>query len=237
VPRPWLRDEETTAAHLDRLLADAKLINHLQWSKFQGPEYDRFAEELARYGMAVLTSWMYKHTIFERVRARGFGALPPLPASGWDSDDRDGLAHLTVAVALRKFREQVLLRHKWDHTKGATLKTFFIGQCLIRFANHYREWHSEVSKHERHRGPDELDPDTVIDRSNVEHHVVRRDELDRALAALPARSQHALVLYAEGHPQDEIAARLGISLKAFESILSRHRQRLAQQKERDDRAS
>lgn len=237
VPRQWLRDDESAADRLDRLLADARLIDRLQWSGFQGPEYDRFAEELARYGLAVLSSWMYKGTIFERVKARGFGALPPLPEPGWDIDDRDGLAHLTVAVALQKFREQVLLTHRWDHTKGATLKTFFIGQCLIRFANHYRDWHRETTKHHQHRGPNEIDPDQVIDRSSVEHHAVQRDEVERALAQLPERTQQALVLYAEGHPQEDIAQRLGISLKALESIFSRHRKRMTKRKEPDERAS
>lgn len=237
VPRQWLRDDESAADHLDRLLADTELIDRLQWSGFQGPDYDRFAEELARYGLAVLNSWMYKGTIFERVRVRGFGTLPPLPEPGWDIDDRDGLAHLTVAVALQKFRTQVLLTHRWDRTKGATLKTFFIGQCLIRFANHYREWHREITKHHQHRASDEVDPDRVIDRFSLEHHVAQRDKVNRALAQLPERTQQALILYAEGHGQDKIAQRLGISLKALESIFSRHRKRMAQHEESDERAS
>jgi hypothetical protein len=40
------------------------------------------------------------------------------------------LANLTVAFALQKFREQVLSPNRWDRTKGATLKTYFIVQCL-----------------------------------------------------------------------------------------------------------
>jgi hypothetical protein len=27
---------------------------------------------------------------------------------------------------------------KWDHTRGASLRTFFIGQCLFQLANVYR---------------------------------------------------------------------------------------------------
>jgi hypothetical protein len=29
---------------------------------------------------------------------------------------------------------------EWDHRRGATLRTYFIGQCLIRFPNIYRRW-------------------------------------------------------------------------------------------------
>jgi DNA-directed RNA polymerase specialized sigma24 family protein len=238
VPRPWLREYENAAERLDRLLADAKLISHLQWSGFQGADYERFAEELARYGLAVLRSWMFTGVIFERLKEKGYGPLPPLPDSGWDADDRDGLVHLTIALALRKFREQVLIPRRWDHTKGATLKTFFIGQCLMRFPNFYRSWHLEVTDRTQHRDLDEIDPDEMIDRMDVEHRAVQNDELARGLHQLPDhRTRQVLVLLAQGHQQNEIAERLGTTRKAVEGILSRHRKRLQRNGDSNERAS
>jgi RNA polymerase sigma factor (sigma-70 family) len=237
VPRPWLDDHQAAADRLDRLLADAKLISHLQWTGFQGAEYDRFAEELARYGFAVLSAWMYSGIIFERIKQKGYGSLPPLPDVGWDADDREGLANLTVAFALQKFREQVLIPNRWDHTKGATLKTYFIGQCLIRFLNFYRSWHLEITEHQRHRGPDEVDPDYVVDWMDAERRAVQFDELTRGLQQLPERARHVFILLAQGYKQDEVAERLGMTRKAIEGILDRHRKRIQQTKERNERAS
>jgi hypothetical protein len=36
----------------------------------------------------------------------------------------------------------VLRRQRWDYRKGASLRTYFIGQCLSRFANVYRRWYT-----------------------------------------------------------------------------------------------
>lgn len=238
VPRPWLQNHQDAAERLDRLLADAKLISHLQWSGFQGADYDWFAEELARYGLAVLRSWMFTGVIFERLKEKGYGPLPPLAASGWDADDRDGLAHLTIALALRKFRETVLIPHRWDHTKGATLKTFFIGQCLMRFPNFYRSWHLEVTERPQHRDLDDIDPGKMVDRVGVEYRAVQADELTRGLQRLPDhRTRQVLVLLAQGYQQNEIAERLGTTRKAIEGILSRHRKRLQRNGDSDEQAS
>jgi RNA polymerase sigma factor (sigma-70 family) len=233
VPRPWLREHQDAAAQLDRLLADAKLIDRLQWSGFAGAEYDRFAEELARYGVAVLRKWLYTGEIFGRLKDKGFGPVPPLPATGWDADDRDMLVNDTVVLALRKFREQVLLRHRWDPDRGATLKTFFIGQCLMRFPNFYRGWvRDTVDRESRHR-LDELGPDDVDDRVDVERRAVVNDELARGLRQLDPRTRAVLVLRALGYQQDEIAERLGTTRKAVECIESRHRKRLERHREGD----
>ena len=228
VPRSWVQEHEASAEaeRLDRLLADAALVSHLQWSEFSGPEYDRFAEELARYGLAVLSAWMYNRTIFERLPARN-GGVPPLPESGWTREDRDELAYETVAIALQKFRDSVLVPHRWDHTKGATLKTFFIGQCLIRFQNVYRAWHLEVTQLARHRVVAEIDPDGTVDCADVEHAAVQRDELIRGLEQLPDdRTRLVLLMVTRGYPQAAIAEHLGVGVGAVESILSRHRARV-----------
>ena len=239
VPRSWVQDHEASAEaeRLERLLADADLVSRLQWSRFSGPEYDRFAEELARYGVAVLCNWMYSGKIFERLTARNRG-VPPLPESGWSRDDRAELAYETVTIALQKFRDSVLVPHRWDHTKGATLKTFFVGQCLIRFQNVYRAWHHEVTQLTRHRVLAEIDPDVTVDGADVEHTAVQHDELVRALENLPDnRTRLVLLMVARGYSQSAIAEHLGVGVGAVESILSRHRTRVRKQGASNERAS
>lgn len=51
-------DEQGTAARLDRLAADAELVNLLRDRGFAGVEYNYAAQELVRYGVAVLTRWL-----------------------------------------------------------------------------------------------------------------------------------------------------------------------------------
>jgi hypothetical protein len=84
---------------------------------------------------------MRRRLIFQRVRERGYGGLPDPPDGAHDDPDTVAeLAQETVAKALRHFHDDVLVPGKWDSRRGATLRTYFIGQCLIRFANIYRRW-------------------------------------------------------------------------------------------------
>jgi DNA-directed RNA polymerase specialized sigma24 family protein len=232
VPREWLAAHEADAERLDRLLGDVELVSRLQWAGFEGAEYARFAEELARYGLAVLTSWMFHRTIFEKVKQRGFGGLPALPDWEWDRDDRDQLATDTVVDALIRFRNRVLIPNKWDHNRGATLKTYFIGQCLMCFANVYRAWHQrQLSWDEHHRPlPEHADQWIARDRQ-VEHDAVVSDELRRALDGLDERTRTVLIMKTWGFQQSEIAMKLSCTEKAVEMIVRRHSHRLVKQGE------
>jgi hypothetical protein len=60
-------------------------------------------------------------------------------------DDALELSCETVAEAIRCFRERVLIPGKWDPTRKASLRTFFVGQCILQFPNIYRRWNTEQS--------------------------------------------------------------------------------------------
>lgn len=211
-------------------MGDVDLLTRLQLQGFQGPDYRIFTEELARYGVAVLTAWMYTGDIFTKAKERGFG-LPPLPDSGWTREDREDLAHDTVVHALIKFREQVLVPGRWKPEKGAALKTFFIGQCLIRFPNFYRAWLQQQAEHRRILLTD--DPAADLDRAlgDVADGVARRDTIDRELAKLGPRLSTIVLLTERGYDQTEIAQRLGTTRKAVERALDYHRTRKRNRRE------
>lgn len=60
------------------------------------------------------------------------------------------------------------------------------------------------------------------------HNAQARDVLNMAMADLPERQRSALLLrYAEEHSQKEAAAILGVSEKAFESLLSRAKAKMS----------
>jgi hypothetical protein len=127
----------------------------LEFSGFAARQWHPVATEFARYGLGVLGAWIAKGTVYGRVRARWGYGVPPPPVEWLDEDAIETLATETVLVALDKFRIEVLMRHRWDPAKGATLKTFFIGQCLFRFANVYLSWYGAERGRRRHVIPAE----------------------------------------------------------------------------------
>jgi hypothetical protein len=126
-----------------RLQADGALLLRLQLQGFQGREWERFRDRLARYGYCVIRSWIRTGKIFYYCRRAGFGGVPSRQI------DRDGareLAMETAACALHFFEARVLrVAGDWDPCRGATLKTFFIGACTRAFGNVYERWRTENS--------------------------------------------------------------------------------------------
>lgn len=230
VPAGWLDEYELTESgqRVDRLVADQDLITTLALQRYEGPDYDVFQTELAKYGIDVMVGWIVRGVIFARCRERGSGGLPP-PPDGWNRDREtvEELAFETVAKALWHFRRDVLLKNRWVSSGGATLKTFFVGQCLFRFANVYRAWH----KSELRRSPvvDAHDALAMTDQAEdgPEDVAVARREIVRGLRIVKdERVRAALVLTAEGLPQWQIANRLGVTEKTVERMLANHRARM-----------
>ena len=133
-------------------------------------------------------------------------------------------------IAVEKFRDTVLATGRWNPDGGASLKTFFIGQCLFRFPNpYYRSWHTAITGRQQ-EAPDDLagwkqaDPTT----RSPEHDLVQREDIARGLADLDDRTRAALLLLDQGFDQTEVAARMGTTRKAVEMIVRRHRARLDQ---------
>jgi DNA-directed RNA polymerase specialized sigma24 family protein len=229
VPAQWLvePDHLTLADHVDRLAGDFELVTLLAFAGYAGRDWDYFATELAKYGMAVIGGWMRRGMIFDRCQMRGYGGLPALSRPFTD-DEVEELCNETVAKALVHFREDVLMKHRWDHRKGATLRTFFIGQCLIRFANIYRRWWANESRNTCAL-TDQLDL-LETSRSHVEgpeSQALDRAVVNDAMASIKdPRVRAAMILIAGGRSQAEIAAELAISEKTVERMLANERIRL-----------
>jgi RNA polymerase sigma factor (sigma-70 family) len=239
VPTGWLDEftgssedrelEETMQAlrRRERLAEDADLVTWLALNGFAGTDYDRFAYELARYGHAVITAWVRRGLIFGKCRDRGLGGLEePPPGAMTRPDVAEELANETVAKSLHYFRENVLMRGQWNPNRGASIKSYFIGQCLIRFPNIYRAWlRTEASTNVML-----VDDLAIVDRPAGEGAItdpadlaVIRQEIDTRLANLPERTRSIMVLTAAGWSQQEIAVRLGTTVKAVERTLNYYR--------------
>lgn len=228
VPDPWLSDDEfdAEAESLRRLEGDEQVLLTLQLGHFSDRDWNPVAQELARYGIAVLTSWIRSRVIFARVTHRTGYHLAML--DGWpDPETAIDLAHDTVADALNFFRDKVLKPGKWRAEGGASLRTYFIGQCLFQFANHYRSAHTfEVQRRRRELLTDD---DTLFGgvQHDVENTVVSRDELHAAMTQMTkAMAQSAVFMQADGYTIKEIAERFHKTEKQIENMLLYQRKRI-----------
>lgn len=229
VPRAWLDPHVADPSRLDRLLADRDLAARVAAAGYTGRDWDYVAGELIKYGYAVLVAWMRNGTIWRRLADKGCGGLPTPPSWEWNEEAWYDLAGSTLVIAVEKFRDTVLAAGRWDPDRGASLKTFFIGQCLFRFANPYRSWHTAVTARQR-EVPDDLAGWRQGDPAarSPEQDLVRREDLARGLANLDDRTRETLLLLDQGYDQTEVADRMGTTRKAVEMIVRRHRARLDQ---------
>jgi DNA-directed RNA polymerase specialized sigma24 family protein len=230
VPECWLLepDNRRHAEEFDhdRLEADNELVQTLAFGNFDGPEWQYFSTELAKYGMAVIGGWMRRGMIFHKCKSRGYGGLPEMDRD-FNADEIEELTGETIAKALVHFRRDVLMKQKWDYRKGATLRTYFVGQCLIRFANVYRRWWGGETRN-RYDLTDEND--TLADLSpraaSADGRAIDRTVAMRALATVKdPRVRKAMLRRAEGRSHAEIAAELKVTEKTVERMLANERQR------------
>jgi DNA-directed RNA polymerase specialized sigma24 family protein len=214
-------ERSAAADYLARIEADAELVTQLMLSGYTGPGWDRFALALAEYGVQVIGAWVggRERLIFAKCAAKGIGALLPVE---YDADEASGLAHETVAKAIAAFRLKVLIPGRWKPAKGASLKTFFVGQCLFQFPNIYRKWQREQATARRaRRTVARMDPDFLRPVTPVEVAAELRRSLARLAAEGPDSTEVLRVAHRFGYTLAEIAEVIGTTERAIEGRLYR----------------
>lgn len=133
--------QRARAENAMRRLADHALVGDLRAAGFSGPVFEVVQTELAAYGISVLMGWMRTGQIFAQCKASG----RPLSTSApqWTPDDRLEIAIETTARGLRFFIDRVLKPGRWDYQRGTTLRTYFIGACLLQMPNVFDGWLTE----------------------------------------------------------------------------------------------
>jgi DNA-directed RNA polymerase specialized sigma24 family protein len=204
--------------------ADEALLEFLSSVDFQGPAWDRLAQELARYALPIIRSWIQSMKIFRKCaekNVRCFG--PPQDIRRLTDDDASEMTNEIIARALNNFREKVLRPQAWSSQGGARLSTMFINQCLFQFPNVYRHWLLETQRAPIddledlefvEAGPGNDPAGLVLIRNEVAHaleHYVRDENVRRAL-----------VLKSLGYTIRESAELIGMTEKALDSALRRH---------------
>lgn len=235
----WLDDPDLAAELADelerlrRLQADEELLLALQLEQFTGRLWERFSRELTRYGLGVLRAWIRHGTIYGKAKALtgyGLGRI-----EGWPENEAiDDIAKDTVVAALIYFRDKVLKTHRWQSSGGASLGTFFIGQCLYQFANIYRSaLRAEKERIQEATTPmDELPEDRFDVIKGIEATIVANNTVAEAMALLTTdRARQALFLQEHGFTQREIADKLGLrDAKSVENLLGHQLRQLRNRK-------
>lgn len=206
-----------------RLEADAELYGVLGEENFGGPLWEHYAEELARYGCAVMAAWLRTGLIIKECRRHG----RPVELPGtWTPDDQWEVVLETVAKGLENFKIS-LCEGRWSAEAGASLRTYFAGSCVRAFPNVVRafireqdrwtragqawEHEAELAESQSHH-----DPMTVIDA---------RHSLEAMVADSPERTKAIQRLSFDGYSVKEIADALEMTPSLVSAALHRARVR------------
>jgi RNA polymerase sigma factor (sigma-70 family) len=133
-----------------------------------------------------------------------------------------------------KFRDYVLVGGRWDYRRGASLRTYFIGQCLIQFANVYNSWRRHDA--DRVQAMPVEEPREFFQRHDPgpEELVVQQEYTSTTtlLHGVKPRDRQIFTMISQGMTHVEIAERLGITPKTVERVVANHRGRLRRKRER-----
>jgi len=123
----------------------------------------------------------------------------------------------------------VLIPGAWDPAKGASITTYFVGQCLMRFPDTYRPWLNQVRKFER--GTDIAKVQLSQSINPVEEDVIISMTNHAALSVVRSqKAKQAFVMTAMGYTQVHIADHLGTTPKAVERMLDYARKQIDKQR-------
>ncbi|GGV30705.1 hypothetical protein GCM10010245_49680 [Streptomyces spectabilis] len=227
VDAPHRRETRRLQENIDRRMADQHMVLLLARDGFAGRRYERFAEELARYGISVFRAWMHSGFLFQLLAAHGFDLHPDeheIEELARDGDVREELATMTVARALPRFRQRALVEGGWNRDGGASVATYFIGACVYEFPNEYRRHRSHQERWRRavHQAGATAENPTV---NNVASEVLGRLRvLDDLTNICDPRMRTAVALTLDDYTQEEIKEILGASsVRAVEGLLYRWR--------------
>ncbi len=214
---------------LDRQLGDAELLLELQLSRYAPDKWMPVANEFARYGYNVIAGWIRTGEVFGQV-ARATGHQLRRPDRPLDDDAIVTLTTDTVVAALDAFLVNVLMKNKWNLAGGASLKTFFIGQCKFQFRNVYRSWYRAEHRLRKLHLIDDVHRFEAVTGQSVEADAPLMLH-ETALAALGAvstdRARLAMAMHSIGYSHAEIADELGVSnAKSVENLIGHQRRRL-----------
>jgi hypothetical protein len=219
-----------------RLAADRRLVQVLAKDNFEGERFDKLARKLYGYAWPIVMGWTGTGRIFKECEKYRRPVRRPEAASGWTYDDRHQITTDTCLEGVEFFRDYALRKSKWDPRRGAGIASYFVGSCVCCFPEVFEDWWKEqqVAETLRIAVQETDDPQDsgvkylVADREPDPAMVaVTRDEAARAMRQVTdPQLRHVLWGRAIGLTQAEAAEEVGLTPKAAERRLARHRDKV-----------
>lgn len=207
-----------------------------------GKEYHRLFDDLWVYAWRVMKAFIRKNMV-GRIHRRYTGGPGWIPISPEDlvvlahsEAERDALALDVITIAVPAFRRNALQRNQWSASGGASLRTWFIGTCVLSFPRAYKKWTRARGTHLREvaagHGVDIEAVATILTdlaierRDDLSEMVWRREQLRPLLAVAQPMTLTILGLLMQGLTHAEVADALHLTPKQIENRLRSLRQRL-----------
>ena len=209
--------------HEARLGFDAETVLQLQLSAWSDEAWTPVAEALAEYGFGVFVGWLVTGKVFGQLNKVG-QPVTACPPSWLDDDAVQGLAGETVALAINKFKK-VLKAGTWNPARGASLTTFFVGQCKFQFCNVYRTWFAQEER--RRQVPVVFDTELVMSNDPGIQAVGMGDAAGVLEKMPPLTAKVYELKYLGGYSYAEIALMVDevANAKAAENLVTKERAR------------
>ena len=208
--------EDAPEAQALQRLADQEVVLALQLTNFDedSSEYQVFANALAAYRYQVFMGWQIAGVIYEKAASHGpagvYG-LSKIPVGlKLEEPDASAIASELVMESIAKFRTETLMNpqpeRRWDPTRGASIKTFFIGRCLMEFPRVYSRWKRyEKRARKELSGTDRLDTFSDLNSASAERVSVARIAAEEAFHDVDPETAYMVQLHATGWTYEEIA--------------------------------
>lgn len=211
----------------ERLAGDRELYEVLREQGFQGRDYEDFEIELVGYGFACIKKWILTKELLAKCREK-LDFVPDDEDVRLDlltPDEAEEIAQDIVVQSVLEFREDALVGGKWSPTGGASLKTFFVGRCLMEACKVLNRRAKELKKTARYL--QEVEEDELLQlpsrEMTLETQFELDDELRRVAGLLSDKELEVARLRAEGLSAKEIANELGTLPSSVNKALERVR--------------
>ncbi|MGW5745401.1 hypothetical protein [Amycolatopsis sp. NPDC003861] len=178
---------------------DLRLLMALLDEGFEGLIWSELADRLARYGLSVIGAWLVTGEIYERTTHKGRPVRPAVPPL--TSDERTALAIDTVSEGIKLFRRRGLEHGDWNPTGGARLSTYFIGACVLCFANLCRQQLTARTRTDRDVFVPHFVAETAVAAPSAERVALGRLGL---VDTMLGRNRRAARRGAGGYPEDVV---------------------------------
>lgn len=193
--------------------------------------FDILGIALVGYGTPILHSWIAGGEIFQRCARIGRPLRPTSAERRVLARDPDAVTELAAESLARGFfylRDNASAgTRRWDADREASLRTYFVGGCVLQFPAVFRRWQSArrnaplvESYHDESRGLHD-----IASTEDPADHAVSALFTREVIAAMPPAIREIVQRRVDGDTFAEIARVLGSTAGALEQQWRRYRER------------